>query len=180
PADAREIAAGSRRIVADQFVRARKADPGLDLYRAFLVSPLRPGRAQPAKVHEWIADRRKLPVDHGGELGTVVAVHDVGEMIISMHDAGPKTRRPVCLQPVADPAYVSKCLRTGPILETRVAFQLRSPARYLALQKALRLAEIPEAQGLEIQGAQLGNGFDKRQAHSVLHLRRTRMKGRQS
>ena len=70
--------------------------------------------------------------------------------------------------------------RPGVAVVLVVGVQLRKPARHLAFQEALRLAEIGEAHRDVVDGAELGQRVGHRQAHAVAHPGIAGVQGRQA
>src|SRR5260221_2999673 len=159
----------------DELVCGWKADPRLDPDRAFLASRVRPCSEQPTQVAEGGADGWEPPIDYGCQLRSVITVHDFGEVIVAMHDAGLEGVRPIGFEPCADALDVAETSGPGPAFKARVAFQLRSPARYLPLEKARGLPKVRQAQRLVVQGAKFCHRLDQRHPHAMLNFGGARM-----
>ena len=113
----------------DQFGGSGKADPRLDRNRAFPVAStiaIWPGRQNPAEIEQRIADRRQFPIDKRGKLRPVMPVHDVGEVIVAVHDPGTERARTMAFQPGGDPIDHRQSSRR-PAREVRVGRELRAP-----------------------------------------------------
>jgi hypothetical protein len=182
PFDGAHVARGAGGVVGDEFGLLGEAFPGMDDDGAAGAGAvvLGPGGEQPAEIDEGVADGGEFPVDHGGEFAGVVAEHDVGEMVVAVDDAGCEGGGAVGLEPIGDAIDAGDFAGAGPALVFAIAFEQGAPSRHLALEVALDLAEIGEADGEVIDAAEGERGVDHGQAHAAADGRVAGVKFRQA
>ena len=110
----------------------------------------------PAQVQQRIADCGHLPVHDRGQPGrSAVRVHDVGELVVAVHDAGGVVRAAGCGAASPRPRRGREVPGPG-----RVCRKFE-PAVHLTLVKAVRAAEPLEALGPPVDGAEFGRALDE-------------------
>ena len=92
------------------------------------------------------ADGAHLPVDDRHQFGTGVREHDIGAVVVAVHDPGRPVRGPVLLQPPRDAVDVAD-VGARIVLQRAIPLQLGKPARYLAFQETVGLAVVGQADG---------------------------------
>ena len=115
--------------------------PTRKLAERLRVVRLDPVAERRAQVHERVADRGHLPVEHGDDPRQVVGVeHQVVELVIIVDQCRTRLARPVRRQPGRGPFQAGDFV--GPGISVAPG-----PARHLALDVALRLADVAQAGG---------------------------------
>jgi hypothetical protein len=117
-----------------------------------------------ADVEQRVTDRAGVPVDDRRQPhGPVVGDHDVEGAVVAVHDRGRAHLGLVGLEPLAE----ERLLRD---LADPVAVELAEPARHLAVEEALRLAEALEPAGTPVDLLQLDEAVDVGHAELVQRL----------
>ena len=108
-------------------------------------------------------------------------------MVVAVDQAGSGIRRQSCGKPVGDDPDIGQRLRPGPATVFMTTLQMLQPARHLPRQKSCRLAEVGQADGLDIDFAQPQERIDHGQAHAMapvriagIRLRQGRGRGRKA
>ncbi|MNO84066.1 hypothetical protein D3C76_753960 [compost metagenome] len=128
PVEVRHRTRTTGAIVGDQFFAAAKAVPRVhfDCAGASTIGT-GPGDHQPGQVEQRVADGRQFPIDDCRQLPTAGLEHHVGEVKVTVLDAGLKLLRAMLVQPVGQAFEARQTTRTRP---TRVVFdavQLSQP-----------------------------------------------------
>ena len=179
PVEVGEVAGRAGAIVLDELGPGREAVPGRHPDRAGGGTLVGPGGHQPTQVEQWITDGRQFPVNDGRKLRAVIAEQHVRQVKVAVENAGLEARRPMGLQPGRDDVDTRDGRRPWPFGELGVAVQLAAPARDLAFEVALGLAEVGQADRDVVNRAQGRDALDHGQTHAVAHGRIAGMIGRQ-
>src|ERR1700716_1966264 len=167
PTHMRSPASAACRIVGEEFLNARKTAPWLN--RVTGDGPavrLWPGRHDPSHVEQRIPNASQFRVNDRGKLGTIIAEHDVGQMIVAMQQTRRKARWRIFDQPICYSRNAWDRSRTGPVLIVTVAVEERAPAWNLSLQKSVNLAEILQTGCLVLDTPERQSAIDQRKSHA--------------